>query len=238
MSGKEFILASFPKSGNTWVRFLIANVYNQIYKEFDEIDYYNIHAIVPELKRQIEPHFRHLPRILKTHELNNDSFGPAILILRNPFDTLFSYYNYLKGEEKKQYSLYDVIKNHKFGITAIVAHTESYVKRKGQLLVTTYEKLSCDPVSELRKICTYIRINVPIQIIQKAVELSSFSKMRETEIRKGRKYGNPDFLFTRKGKVNEGLDVFSNFPEVFEFVRKHQNSSTILNQLYGKIDIK
>ena len=44
----EFFLSSFPRSGNTWVRFLIANVYNNIKKRYDEIDFFNIHEIVPE----------------------------------------------------------------------------------------------------------------------------------------------------------------------------------------------
>ncbi|MCI0471819.1 MAG: sulfotransferase domain-containing protein, partial [Candidatus Aminicenantes bacterium] len=86
-----FFLASFPRAGSTWVRFLIANVFNYEKKAFPEIDFFNIHEIVPEYGKSDKFLFADCPKIFKTHEPYQAVFQDTILILRDPFDTLYSY---------------------------------------------------------------------------------------------------------------------------------------------------
>ncbi|HED06183.1 MAG TPA: hypothetical protein ENI61_05815, partial [Ignavibacteria bacterium] len=97
-ANKRILLASFPKSGNTWIRFILGNIYNKIEKQTNSIDFYSIHKIIPE-QGQKALEFKNLPQIFKTHGLYEKNFEKVILILRNPSDTLYSYYKYLNGEK-------------------------------------------------------------------------------------------------------------------------------------------
>ena len=45
------IVASFPKAGSTWVRFIIGNLFNALHAEVEAVDFHNVHGIVPEIGR-------------------------------------------------------------------------------------------------------------------------------------------------------------------------------------------
>lgn len=201
------VLASFPKSGNTWARFLIANIYNNLEPTYDEIDFINIHDICPELKGQHLPlsRFTNMPAVYKTHDCYQNVYRKAILILRNPWDALYSYYQYLNHESKIDISLDNVITHETYGIKAIVSHTNSYIRNCDNLLLVTYEGLANSPEKELAKICHFMKIDVSSTIIESAINNSSFDAMRKIEEKKGRKYGDPTFRFTRSGKIGEGV---------------------------------
>ena len=84
----DFILASYPKSGNTWLRFLLANIYNSLEHKFNEIDFHTVHEVIPELKQHDYCNYHYLPKVFKTHETYEDSFKNVILILRNPLENI------------------------------------------------------------------------------------------------------------------------------------------------------
>lgn len=236
MTKNEVILTSFPKSGNTWVRFLIANVYNLLSKKVDEIDFLNIHDIIPELNSTAEPTslFDTMPRILKTHEQYESSFQNVILVLRNPWDTLYSYLKYLNSEMKVDISLAEVVRNPQYGIGAIVDHANSYLRNCEDLLIVTYENLHNKPLKEVKKVCEFLELDaVSDEVIEKAIERSSFKTMRDIEVRKGRKFGSPDFLFTRSGQINEGYLEISRSDALGHFVLQEMRNSPLLYLLYG-----
>ena len=92
MSGNNVIyLASFPKSGNTWLRFLLANCLQDGYVSFD-----NINELMPtslsEAKSDNKIKFIKEHRVL--NKVNNYKESKAILIIRNPFDCLASFYKF------------------------------------------------------------------------------------------------------------------------------------------------
>lgn len=233
----EFFLASFPRSGNTWARFLIANVYNAIKKEFPEVDFFNIHDIVPELKSNENelpgPYYRDLPAVIKTHSIFTSLMINTILILRNPFDSIYSYWDFLSLNIGRKLSLAEVVKHDKYGIGAIVKHSNSFVRNCQNLLIITYEGLKCDPHKELKKICDFLNLNVDDEMIDKAVEESSFNSMRKIEMRKGRKFGRRDFEFMRKGKVGSGIEVIKKDDQLYRFMLNGLKKSPILYLLYS-----
>lgn len=232
----EFFIASFPRSGNTWVRFLIANVFNNIKKEFPEIDFFNLHDIVPELKKSgevVKPYFKDLPVVIKTHSRFIDSFENTILVLRNPFDAIYSYNNFLNINRGINISLPEMVTHEKYGVDAIVDHTNSFIKNCDNLLITTYENLVCQPLKELKKICDFLNMDVNDEIIKKSVKKSSFRSMREIELRKGRKFGSKNFTFIREGKVGRGIEVIKKDDQVYRFMLNGLKKSPILYMLYS-----
>lgn len=229
----NFFLTSFPKSGNTWVRFLIGNIYNQLKNEFGEVDFHNIHSIIPEFEPKVKkPYFSDLPHIFKTHELHSTAFNNSVLIVRNPYDALFSYYHYLNGENISEISLPELIFHESYGIHGIVAHTNSYVRKCDNLLIVTYERLLDNTQKELNRICRFLKLEVPEHHLLKAIENSSFSSMRRIEVKKGRKFAKSDFLFTRSGKIGEGVRRIKKLPDIFNYIQKEILRSPILEFLY------
>jgi len=226
-----YCIASFPKSGNTWVRFFIANLYNQIEPIYPEIDFYNIHDIVPEIGKEETFIFQNFPNVYKTHDQYNKSFSPVILILRNPYDVILSYYYYLNGEQKNNITLSEVIHHKQYGIDSIVTHTNSYINNCKELLIITYEQLHSVPFKYFSKIASFLNINFKQQDITTAIEKSSFEQMKAIELNKGRKYGSMDFTFMHKGKIGEGYSQI-NYKDL-AYISQRIKKAPITNLLYG-----
>lgn len=230
-------LASFPKSGNTWVNFTIANMYNQLTGRFPEIDFHNIHDINPEIpqgdgKYKI-PLFKDLPWVFTTHSPFKEDFENAILVIRNPWDVLYSYYHYLNGERHRSLSLPEVIVHERHGIQPLVEHNESFIRNCKNLIIITYENMQDNPVKEAGKIADFLGLNTDEQLIKTAVKKSNFKSMRKIEVKKGRKFGAPDFIFTRKGKVGQGKDAIKKYKEMDNYIFKEIKKSPLLYLLYG-----
>lgn len=234
----EYYLASFPKCGNTWVNFIIANMYNQLKGTFEEIDFFNIHEISPELQEgeTKDPFFKDLPRVFMTHWQFKPSFENVILVIRNPWDVLYSYFHFLNGtrrKRKKKFSLPEVITHEKRGIRSLVAHNESFIKNCENLLIVTYENMHVTPEKEVRRIADFLGLEVDGEIIKTAIKKSSFKSMRKVEVKKGRRIETPGFLFTRSGKIGEGLKEIKKYKNLDEYILEEIKKSPLLYLLYG-----
>lgn len=234
-TNNKFFLASFQKSGNTWVSFLIANIYNQLEEKYEEINFHNIHNINPEYKKEIkiDSYFKGLPLILTTHSLYSDDFKNIILLIRDPRDVLYSYYHYLKGERQIKISFQELIKHEKYGIRAIIAHNNSFIKSDSNILLITYESLHEDIIKVVKKIIEFIGIKVKDNIIINAINRSSFKSMRNIEMKKGRKFGNPKFLFTREGKIGSGKYELQNYEELNHYITDEIKKMPLLYSIYN-----
>lgn len=234
---KVFFLASFPKSGNTWVNFTIANLYNQLTGKFQGIDFHNIHDINPEMREDVKEYkdspFSNLPRVFTTHSPYKEDFENAILVIRNPWDVLYSYYHYLKGERLRNLSLPEVIAHERHGIRPLVEHNESFIRNCGNLLIITYEKMQRNPINETKKIADFLGLEIDDRRIETAVKKSSFKSMRKIEVKKGRKFGTPGFIFTRRGKVGEGKGACKKYKEMDNYIYNEIKKSPLLYLLYG-----
>jgi len=235
MPGKnDFILASFPKSGNTWVSFLIANIYNEISGKFDEVDFHNIHEFHPEL-RNIDKHksiLPGLPQVILSHSQFKRPFKNVILMLRDPWDVMLSYHQYLNGERLKRLSLSEVITHNRYGIRALVKHNNSFIRNCKNILMVSYERLHDDPLREVGRLISFLGLEVDNDIIRASIRKSDFKSMREVELRKGRKFGTPGFVFTRKGEVGEGRQIIGEIEDMNSYISENISNSPVLSFLY------
>ena len=90
--GDDVFLVSYPRSGNTWMRFLLyALLHGDAPSSFANVD----HAI-PGIYRHADRTLRRLPkpRILKSHEYFDPRYNRVIYLVRDPRDVLLSYYRY------------------------------------------------------------------------------------------------------------------------------------------------
>src|SRR6266536_2590055 len=94
----DILLASYPKSGNTWTRFLIANL---VFPD-QTVDFGNLHQFVLDPAVTPQRDFRRAPRprIVKTHGSFDPRYRRVICVVRDPRDVALSQYHYLRKLRK------------------------------------------------------------------------------------------------------------------------------------------
>lgn len=234
MSVAGTVVASFPKSGNTWVRFIIANLFNEVRPEVDAVDFHTIHAIVPELGRPDERRlFLDMPAVWKTHDPWRRGFDRVVLVVRNPWDTLYSYCCYMNGEWGRSTTLESVVTSGRHGAAAMVRHAATYLAHCPDLLVLAYESLHAGPRDDAARLASFLGLAPTEAQLLAAIDASSFHALLRSEIEKGRKYGGGNFRFMRQGAVGEGFAAISSSPELDRHVRRELAKCPQLESLYG-----
>jgi hypothetical protein len=217
---EDIYLVSFPKSGNTWLRFLVANAIKIKFKVERQVNFFSIHDIIPDiqLSRYIKPGGAFgcldVPRVIKSHSTYNPYYYRVILLIRDPRDALISYYYFLKNYEKipGDWNFSKFIRSSKFGAAAWVRHTESwfFTRNSSQnIQIVLYEHLIDNPHEQLRRIMELIGFSLTDDELQEAINLSSKENMRQSEVNHKSAYlvKTQKTAFVRQGKVTEGKEL-------------------------------
>ena len=90
----DVALVSYPKSGNTWLSFIAANLQ---WLNRQEVNFANINHLIPDIyiRTRAELAAYDQPRLLKSHEYLDPRYPKVIYIVRDPRDVAVSYYHYL-----------------------------------------------------------------------------------------------------------------------------------------------
>ena len=184
----DIFLVSFPKSGNTWTRFLLANL------RFPEqpATWANIDRLIPDPTGTTKKDFDRMPRprIIKSHECFDPRYPRVVYIVRDPRDVVVSQYHY----HRKIRKIEDDSPIEKFVMRFLAGETcphGSWGQNISTWLFTSagdprflllrYEDMVTDPARELAKVVAFLNMSVsPEQIVQ-AVERSSADRMRKLE---------------------------------------------------------
>jgi len=86
----------------------------------------------------------------------------GILLVRNPFDAMLSYWNYVHTKNHKAHAPMDFNFVHfvKRGVEEWAGLIQTWVKKSSDLLLVQYEDLLEDPRKELMRILNYLRVPV------------------------------------------------------------------------------
>lgn len=217
----DTFLVSYPKSGNTWVRFLLANLIHQN----ENVSFANINRLLPApgvlTRRFLKSVPR--PRILKSHEPFDARFRKVLYLVRDPRDVAVSEYHF---DLKKRYIAADMtleqfIKPFLAGETSSYGswweHVASWVgPRFGnpQFLLVRYEDLLADSIAETAKIAEFLGIQADEEQLKQAVARSSADKMRKLETQDadkwtGTKNTRKEIPFVRAAKSGGWKDSLS-----------------------------
>ena len=189
-------LASFPRSGNTWLRYMIelatGAASGSVYDD----------RILPRGREGI---------VIKTHLLNRHEFDRAIHLVRNPFDAIESYYHWKRDVQGDAATGW---RQHvREAAAEWRAHTSHWLAgdadRSGDedetgqsaILLVRYEDLRANPVRELERVLNYLGCNVSKEACERAVQLAELERMRELHPTLGTR-------FFRKGEVGAGAAAF------------------------------
>jgi hypothetical protein len=184
----DVFIVSYPRSGNTWARFLLANL---VYPEKSP-DFRNINELIPDPEALSKRHLAKLsrPRIIKTHQYFHPSYRKIIFVVRDPRDHAVSGYHFLR---KMRFYSDDVpIEEHVKRITSDInsqygswgENTASWLATRGndpQFLLVRYEDLLQNTAEQLGRIALFLGIEASSERIHQAIERSSADKMRELE---------------------------------------------------------
>lgn len=208
----SFIL-SYPKSGNTWVRFILANL---IYGNKNQIDFHSAKDFIPELEVHIEE-AKNLkrPRILKSHSVYDPKFRNVIYIVRDVRDVYISYYHYMKKKLDPNVSIEDFIKSLEDTNKSWSFHVRTWLKNKPEnFLIVKYEDLLDDTANQVKRMISFLNLKYSDDEIKLAIEKSSLKSMKAIEQKFGRPFLSEEdrkrsTAFVRKGEKEQWKEELS-----------------------------
>lgn len=185
----DVFIVSYPRSGNTWARFLIGNLLHP----GTPITFANVEAIVPEIyflpNKKLVGMKR--PRALKSHEYFDPRYKRVIYFVRDPRDVAVSMYHY----SMKRRNISDGLPIEDF-IPRFVSgeffvdfgtwdeHVQSWRSTrlgKSGFLWIKYEDMLAQPEIELARIASGLGIAATTQDVSRAVQMSSAGQMQNLE---------------------------------------------------------
>jgi len=232
---RQFFLVSYPKSGNTWVRFLLAHLLNG---QGEELTLRNLWRLIPDshdrqqraymLDRQSS--FGNLPyQVVKAH----DPFLPfywdkqVIYLVRDGRDVLTSYYHYHNARVGTGITLSDLIESREPNpMGTWSSHVLSWMQRRGKRkLYVKYEDLISDTAATLSRMLAFMDWSPDQRSIADAVKRSSFRQLKQVEATHGwlhdsKAKAGEQRSFFRKGEVGDWRNTFTD-ADATAFWRRH-----------------
>jgi hypothetical protein len=211
IGASDLFIASYPRSGTTWLRFLLFELLTGEASEFvsvnKRIPYVGKHRGAPKL----------LPnggRVIQTHEVFRRAVGSAIYLVRDPRsvvlseylwqlrtglsrETFDSFFHAFLGGKANPYGRWD-------------QHVNKWVKSDlgstNRLHVVRFEDLRADTSGELARIVDFLDLRLDGSVIERVIANNSLAQMRAKEERApGWALGaraRPDIRFVNAGSIN------------------------------------
>lgn len=187
-SDDRFIVG-YPKSGNTWLRFLVANLMNP-----DEpVDFSTVSDRVLEMNALLtDPQAKRAsrPRLLHGHAPLDVRYGRVLMIVRDPRDVVVSYYHHVLGLQR----ISDTTSIEQFVDLFLDGKLDKYGSwednvagwlgaREGRddFMHLRYEDLLKDTYGCLHQVGGFLGLRTDEQAVKAAVESSTSDKMRKME---------------------------------------------------------
>ncbi|MDQ0114386.1 sulfotransferase domain-containing protein [Paenibacillus harenae] len=213
-SDNVVMLVSYPKSGNTWVRFLLSSLL------FDQAtDWTNFHLTTTSI---YYPNFnsdarnKEYPYFIKSHSKFDGSYAKVIYLVRDVRDVVISFYFYHKKVVSDFDESFDQFLERFCAGETGPGHWDEHINGwlrgqnnvKNGFLMIKYEDLHAHTGRTVRKILKFLGIKKSALDIYRAIRWSSFENMRKLELAQQdqwEQYKNSkkDIAFMRNGAINE-----------------------------------
>tara|TARA_B100000959_G_scaffold149487_1_gene156857 strand:- start:589 stop:1416 length:828 start_codon:yes stop_codon:yes gene_type:complete len=215
----KVLLFGYPKSGNTWLRFLLYNYRTLLLnpKEKETITYDRLNALQNNImdRGTIFSPEEGFPLFYRTHKIYKKTynlFEKKIFIHRNPLDTLISAYYFYKEREEPFLDDPKNIRRELHDIDFYVSYKiDSWIKFYNRSikyadLIMNYTKMRRYPEKSFIKLISFLDWDFDAELVRKSIELSSFEEVKKMSEEKKQKYGNGPKdgkfkgIFARSGK--------------------------------------
>ena len=177
----DIYLVSYPRSGNTWARFLLANL---IRPADVQVTFQSVAHILPDIhtdREQIERLSR--PRFIKSHAPLEPRYPRSIYLVRDGRDVYVSYYHYQREKLPAGTTLADYVPMDHWPCSW-GQHVLSWLDAdlpEDRFLWVRYEQLYQQPERELHRMAAFAGLDVTEAQVQEAIRNSTFDSMRQIE---------------------------------------------------------
>ncbi|MEY2479679.1 MAG: estrone sulfotransferase [Verrucomicrobiota bacterium] len=207
----DLFIVSYPRSGNTWMRFLLAS----LLAPQEMITFRNIENFVPDIHKST-PALASWPgrRYIKSHHPCYDRYPKFIYLYRDGRDAVISYYHYVTGKKVFAGSFADFLFSSlasKFGswrehVNRAMDFASSHPER---VLLLQYERMLEQPAECAAKAAAFAGINCDEASLASAVTKSSFDQLKAIEKKFGGEKIDNQVTFFRKGKAAQWRQYFT-----------------------------
>ena len=206
---KGYYLISFPKTGRTWLMYMLGSTMNRL----DEELILNIESSHDSSEIVIEDGSKIDPNLIFHYTLRLRYLRSNILFMvRDPRDVIVSHFYQVTKRTNKPLqfkNISDFLRDERLGFKRIIHFYNLWYKNKKfakRFLLVRYEDLLNDGIKELDRIIRFLNIDISISDLKKIYNDSSADKMRKLEIGrnlKGFKYfgDSINHLKVRRAKI-------------------------------------
>jgi hypothetical protein len=217
----DVFIVSYPKSGNTWTRFLVANL---IHPQ-EPITFLNIERIVPDPDLQSRNFLKHCPRprVMKSHHPFDPRYKRVVCIVRDPRDVAVSQYHFQikRGVLRPGHPIENFVQGFVAGEACPYG---SWGQNVGSWLIARhnspgflllrYEDLMENALEGLAQMAQLLGIDADRARLENAVQLSSADRMRSLEKLQADSWASTketrkDLLFVRSAVAGEWKSTLS-----------------------------
>lgn len=180
----DVFIATYPRSGYTWLRFLLFDILTGRSAQFREVD-----ASIPYISRQAgaRPMLPGEGRLLATHETYRREYSRAIYMVRDVRDVAVS--EFLREQAKGLVTDVDDYlakflagkKRHGSWADHVSSWLDSGIGNSGNLLLLRYEDLHREPEDTLRRTVDFLSVKVRPDSIPRAIADNTIERMRAKE---------------------------------------------------------
>ena len=163
----DVLLVSYPKSGRTWLRMMLAKILKDMGESTDRVE------MIPAMHKNPRQVYEEFGKNLK-----------VIFLHRHPADSTISYYH----EKNKSFrsgarfggDIFSFLRDEKFGLEENINFNNNWnksLKIFKDKIVISYEDLKLNPLPTLRKVVRFLNLEIADEKILDAIDFSSFDKL-------------------------------------------------------------
>lgn len=232
------LLAGFPRSGNTWTRFVIYNYFNILLNgadrtlTYEELNSIQNHRVEDRSTESFAPGFPTLYRTHLPYQKVFDCFSHIIYVYRNPLDTLISLYywhskrcpafrGYPPGERERLHNIDYFVR---FNMDRWSYHYRSIMDKSDVPMY--YARMQADAFREFSGLLKGLQYSVDEEALRQSIAMSSFNNIKamgeESNCRRGManpKTATPELEHTRSGETDQYLRELD--PKTIDEARQH-----------------
>ncbi|HEV2176118.1 MAG TPA: sulfotransferase domain-containing protein [Terriglobia bacterium] len=210
ISPSDAFIASYPRSGSTWLRFLLYEILTG-----DSSGFNDVNRVLADMGRQSNAPAL-LPesgRLLKTHEVYRPQYEKAIYLVRDARDVAISEYAYETSLERFSGDFDSFVaafsRGHVNPYGAWHDHVDSWLgsplAANGNLLLIRFEEMRRDAERTLAQVVEFLGVEATPEVIREAIANNNVQRMQAKEDRAPQIGGNSKNRdrFIRNGSVGD-----------------------------------
>jgi hypothetical protein len=182
----DVFVASYPRSGSTWLRFMLCELLTGEETSFDLVD-----SVVAGVGRhQKAPHI--LPdsgRLLQTHEPYRREYCRTIYLVRDVRSVVISEYifcrrlRYFEGDFDEFFDAFLAGRVNRYGFWGdqVSSWVAAARKEPERVFVLRYEDLRANTAAIMKECLQFLQVERPQEMIERTIENHSLEKMRAKE---------------------------------------------------------